>query len=81
MCSILMLLSQWGMPRMNFKAIRNARRTLIAPNILDNLEFISANDREGGDTLLCRKRPQLDPVIAEIVSPAALVTWTIFSIS
>lgn len=82
MYSIVMLLSQWGMPRMKFKAIRNTRMTLIASSMLDNLELISANGREGGDTLLLsRKRPQLDPVIAEIVSPAALVTWTIFVIS
>lgn len=56
MHSIVMLLSQWVMPRMNFKAIRNARKTLIAPSMLDNLEFISANGREGGDTLLCTEQ-------------------------
>lgn len=52
MLCIVVLLSQGGMPRMNFKAIRNIGMTLIAPSMLDNLELISANGRKSVNTLL-----------------------------
>lgn len=65
-----------------FKATRNTRIALMAPSMLDNLELISAKAEEVGtfSCALSRKRPQLDPVVAEVVHPAALLTWTIFSI-